>query len=515
MNARQVTACLAAAAVLAVLAWKLIAPPATSLTQGPGRVDSSESARGTLERKMTDPSLERDPVDQTIAVTVRDPSGKGLDGAALHALPNEARGIPRSSIAIATTGIEGLAALRPDEVRSKFLAASKPGYRSTGVAVSATPSAQYVVTMHPDATVAMRFKDLHGTPIGNLQVVLHQAALSHSPGQIQADMEPLDVDKRGLAHGVTDQDGACILRGLKPESYWVHWDDSDWAEVAGPDGRITLRPGTNQVEVTLAMVVALVGPKDVLTMAADLPAGLSHSQPSSIQGSIQLSRWRLRQRFPGTRNIVAVEVIPGAAGSPVKASGWTSEGLRFEESITMRRPSEVEPFSVRNRQGTGPGAGAVLVELFSSDDTRLDGVELDLESSYRDKPIMLSCVSGESMKLPSLNFTVTLRGWGTVGEISEAAHRAGLATIRLPSPARVVKARIQLPDGSPVMFAIEKSGNRLSTFYGGTRVSVLPPGPQTLEFQVPGWKPIEVPLQVEGAKRSLQEVSASLTWGAQ
>lgn len=503
--------------VLAVAAWRQCQADPVDLTNQVGAASQAPVSQAScaLDSRAGQATPTREDVAKALTVVVCSPSGAAIPDALIYGLAPGARGVLATDVALGKTGSDGRARLESAALARRLLVAAKDGHRATSLLMGEQPQGEHVLTLHPEVTCRLEFKDLQGVPVAGLRVALHQAVLSMGDLAESAAVVPLDDGRRGVAAATTDQQGTCILRGLKAEPYWLHWDDLDWAEVAGPDGRVELKPGDNRCTVTLSPVLALVGPEDVVAMGVDLPAGLSNSAPSSVQGVVQIARWRLKQKFPTCRNIAAVDVGGRYGNASVKVAGWTNEGLRFEEMVVMSRPSAVQPFVVRGQQRTGAAAHTVRIDLMSADGVPLNEVELGLEAELLGKPLILTCESGKEVRLPMASYAVSLRGWGVIGAISEAQLTQGSCCIGLPEIARKVRIVLTMPDGKRPVFAIERAGSRLSTFYDGVRMYVLRVGAHNLEFQVPGWKSVQAPVVVDGSSGEVRDVAVELSWHSQ
>jgi hypothetical protein len=176
--------------------------------------------------------------------------------------------------------------------------------------------------------------------------------------------------------------------------------------------------------------------------------------------------------------------------------GWTDQGHRYEETVALQPASSVVPFVVRSVEGTGPGVCSAKIDLVSADGAMLAGVLMNLETAIGDKSLYLTVRSGEVARFPRARYSVSILGWGACGTI-DLDKEATQATVTLGAQARTASVYLELPDGSPTLFAVESRANTIASFYGGRRDMLLAVGEHQLSFQVPGFPPFEIPVQVD------------------
>jgi hypothetical protein len=432
-----------------------------------------------------------------LSVKVVGPDGQPLAGAKVFLGDESVRAWDVSTSPLATTPSSGVVELPREEAAGRLVIASLAGYSLGHARVGAEELRPLEIVLRDEARLTIRCQGPRGWPLPGVALTVARAALPVTAPTPNFEALPLAADQRGLAVAKSAKDGVAQFRGLCPESYWIECHGQDLAEIKGPGGRLTLKPGDNEVTMVLAPMVAAVAPADVLTIATKLPVGLDLSKPSSIQTAIQVAQWRLSQRFPGQRNFVGVAVDPDAASLPVVATGWTDQGHRYEEIVALMPVSSVVPFAVRNVEGSGPGVCSAKIDLVSADGGVLAGVLMHLETTIGDRNLYLTARSGEVARVPRARYAVSILGWGACGAV-DLDKEATQTTVTLGASARTASVFLELPDGSPTLFAVESRANSVSTFYGGRRDMLLALGEHQLMFQVPGFPPFEIPLKVDG-----------------
>lgn len=500
-NKRFRVVVIAVAAGVALLAWwgsigRRVSTVADDAATSADQVDAQTTPLAVASATTGDTPLGREASAQRVSIKVVGSDGQPLAGASVFLGDEFVRAWDVSASPLATTPRSGVVELPLDQAAGRLAIAWLAGYSVGHARVGGGDVRLLEIVLRDEARLTIRCQDPRGWPLSDVTLTVSRAALPVTAPTASHEALPLGADRRGVASATAAKDGVAQFRGLCPEAYWIECHGHDLAEIKGPGGRMTLKPGDNEATMVLAPMVAAVAPADVLTIATKLPKGLEVSQPSSIQTAIQVAQWRLMQRYPSQRNFVGVAVDPDAASLPIVVQGWTDQGHRYEETVALQPASSVVPFVVRSVEGTGPGVCSAKIDLLSADGAMLAGVLMNLETAIGDKSLYLTVRSGEVARFPRARYSVSILGWGACGTI-DLDKEATQAMVTLGAQARTASVYLELPDGSPTLFAVESRANTIASFYGGRRDMLLAVGEHQLSFQVPGFPPFEIPVQVD------------------
>ena len=264
----------------------------------------------------------------------------------------------------------------PDNGRLVAMAA---GFVSQDVSVIAEASRvrneDAVLTMDAGRPLSLRFKDLSGAYVPELEVLITQSELSRELS-IGPD-DPPAPGAAGIRLAVTDALGRINLACVPVGKFFLAMPDTDWQVMAPDDETVTVTADSaDEHEVTVARV--LMGQfryeGQVPKQRIQLPVGVVLPRMQSLAWSQAVQR-----RWPGAHSVVVIGQHWDDSGHPLSVGvSWPDVGTKFD--LPVRRMSRLsEDDIVMVPRGDLDRCGRVMIRLWDADGKELREVPVMLE----------------------------------------------------------------------------------------------------------------------------------------
>jgi hypothetical protein len=414
-----------AAALVAVLCYVYVFPPAAPSPSAPARAQSDLPTAQPVVPLVA----ARTPVARQVRLLVRDPDQNPLPGVRICLADSPV------DQELGTTDPDGIATVEGEVGHG--LALERAGYRSEAVLLD--ERSEQVVVMHPEHRLVFRVRSDQGTPIEGATIHLGRRWLD--PNELEG----------ARPDGITDAAGE--LEAVKPPGrYFLHASHRDFIHARWDNADAVLMvPPTETVDVVMATPHVI---------AFEIEGGNLLSHNFQCWGSLTVARnapasQRIREmvaqitaQFPGATASVWLPRGPASASDRCEVRLWMLGRSRIDKVLTpVPWDRFVAPVAIDATEApASDDFGTVMLHFVNGDGTAMSPLRLQMQQTPepgtmpRPRPFLMRVVPGELLTVPAGSYRLLADGEQFLDQV-----------LAEPVPIRVergafVEQRIVLPE---------------------------------------------------------------------